>query len=257
MKFMVYDVGHGFCAALFHENGNTMLWDAGHSGGSRPSRFLPLAGVRSIQKFFISNYDEDHISGLPALRSNLSIESLTRNNTISPQQLRQLKLQGGPISSAMSSLIEMMELYTEPVIRKPAFPGIDFSVYYNAYRADFLDTNNISLVTFLFCRAVNVIIPGDLESPAWKKLLERDEFRRQLQGVEVFIASHHGRESGYCKEVFDYCRPRVVVFPDSAIRYASQKMASTYASHASGVPFKGKTRYVLTTRNDGTLQWES
>ena len=101
------------------------------------------------------------------------------------------------------------------------------------------------------------MIPGDVEEPAWQKLLQNKEFRTRLSRTNVFVASHHGRTNGYCKEVFDLCSPDVVVFSDGPQKYATQEEADTYARHASGVTFNGRRRYVLTTRNDGTISWTS
>ncbi len=70
------------------------------------------------------------------------------------------------------------------------------------------------------------------------------------------MASHHGRENGYCREVFDHTgQVAVVAFSDSPVQHATQEMATTYAQHARGIQFNGQTRYVLTTRNDGTIEW--
>lgn len=72
----------------------------------------------------------------------------------------------------------------------------------------------------------------------------------------MLIASHHGRESGYCAEVFDYCSPSVIVFSDGPIVHATQGMSDAYARHATGIQFNGEKRYVLSTRRDGTFWWD-
>lgn len=254
----MHNVGHGLCVSLSHDNGNVMLWDCGQNDSDRPSGFLPAAGIRRIDRFFVTNYDEDHISDLPRLRSNLIISTLHRNTSISADQLRQLKLQSGPISVAMQSMLDMIQTYTAgPPVPPPAFPGVRFAPFWNLYDSDVDDTNNISLVTFLHCGINRFIIPGDLERAGWQKLLSRDDFRSELGSVNVFIASHHGRESGYCREVFDYCKPHVVVFSDSEVKHATQEMASTYGSHAIGVTFNGQQRKVLSTRNDDSITWSA
>lgn len=38
-------------------------------------------------------------------------------------------------------------------------------------------------------------------------MLKNADFRQRLAEVNVFVASHHGRENGYCEEVFQYCKP--------------------------------------------------
>ena len=228
-----------------------------HTDGNRPSDFLPALGIRKINRFFVTNYDEDHISDLPDLRQKLNIELLHRNKSISKEQLWGLKFQNGPISFAMNTMLNMLGTYTSvaPEI-PPSFPGVSFNTYCNKYLTDFDDTNNISLVTFINCNGKNFVIPGDLEKTGWEKLLEQESFRESLKKVDVFIASHHGRENGYCSEVFDYCSPEVIIFSDSSIKHSTQEMASKYASHASSVRFNGDSRYVLSTRNDGEIYWD-
>ena len=157
----------------------------------------------------------------------------------------------------MSSLLSMLIIYTGDVTNPPSFPNVSFEPFCCAYPADFRDTNNLSYVTFLETPMGNFIIPGDIEKPAWEKLLQKRDFCNRLEKTHFFIASHHGRASGYCKEVFDYCSPRVVIFSDGPKQYATQEEADTYAAHASGVEFNGRTRYVLTTRNDGSICWDS
>ena len=257
MRVTVHDVGHGLCVSLVHDNGNVMLWDCGSAEWNHPSVFLPKMGIQRIHRFFVTNYDEDHISDILNLQAKLKISLLHRNESISANQLKHLKLQSGPISASMQSMLNMMQRYIGgPPTNPPQFPGVDYSVFCNNYETDFNDTNNISLVTFLECGALRFIIPGDLEKAGWKHLLRKSEFRDKLSGVNVFIASHHGRESGYCADVFDICKPKIFVFSDSSIKYATQKMASTYASHASGVNFDGEKRYTLSTRKDGTFWWD-
>ena len=256
MQVTIHDVGHGFCMSLIHQNGNVMLWDCGHKEDNRPSVFLPASRISKVDYFFVTNYDEDHISDLPNLRSRVNIRSLFRNKSISSAELRRLKLQSGPISPAMDSMLDMIDTYTGgPLDPAPEFPGVTFKLFYNRYGNSFADTNNISLVTFLQCDSTKFIIPGDLELRGWEGLLAQQGFVDELADVDVFIASHHGRENGYHEGVFKVCRPRVIVFSDSEIRHATQEMANAYAAHASGISFNGATRYVLSTRNDGSLIW--
>ena len=112
------------------------------------------------------------------------------------------------------------------------------------------------MVTFLDCNGLKFIFPGDLENAGWLKLLENVTFQQDLRGVDIFVASHHGRESGYCSDVFDICSPRVAVFSDSNIVHASQDMSNTYGRHCSGIQFNGTPRSVISTRNDGSVWWD-
>lgn len=150
----------------------------------------------------------------------------------------------------------MINSYTEKV--SPGqydSPGIEVRTFSNCYPA-FNDTNNLSLLTFLKVAGVKFVLPGDLERKGWLDLLKNSEVCSLLEGVDIFIASHHGRESGYCKEVFGYCNPSLVIMSDGPIQYNTQEMANVYGKHASGGLFNGHRRKVLTTRNDGNIGWQ-
>jgi beta-lactamase superfamily II metal-dependent hydrolase len=100
---------------------------------------------------------------------------------------------------------------------------------------------------------MGIIFPGDLEAAGWRALLQNKSFISQLSRVNIFVTSHHGRETGYCPEVFNYCAPHIFIISDREIVHETQKQL--YARHASGVLWNGgpERRYVLTTRSDGLI----
>ena len=186
------------------------------------------------------------------------IEILTRNPSLTSAQLRSLKTP--PIRSAMESLLGMIDTYTGYVAEDQLEPlGLKVWTFQNSYPS-FVDTNNLSLLSFLDVGEHSFVLPGDLERAGWLGLLSDPHVQGLLGRVNVFVASHHGRESGYCREVFEYCKPRFVVFSDGAIEYETQKMAGIYGEHATGGWFTANNRRefrkVLSTRNDGSISWE-
>lgn len=257
MRFEILNVEHGFCAYAVGSDGGTLLFDCGHGPSNRPSAYLPARGINTIRRFFVTNYDEDHISDLLAVRRNLYIEVLTRNTSMTSAQIRSLKPL--PISPAMNELLGMVDSFTGGVTAEQLEPaGLSVWMFHNDYPT-FIDTNNLSLLTFLDVGHLSFVLGGDLERPGWLQLLRNPQVQRLLRRVDVFVASHHGRQSGYCLEVFDYCKPRLVVMSDGPVQYDTQLMASTYAQHASGelfsTPSGQQVRKVVTTRNDGNIFW--
>jgi hypothetical protein len=122
--------------------------------------------------------------------------------------------------------------------------------------------NNHSLVTFLESAGFVVCLPGDNEAPSWRELLEIQDFRGWLARTDVFIASHHGREAGYCVDVFDnLCKPRLVVVSDGPGSETSA--VGKYGTHASGWLVTSRStgrqedRSVVTTRSDGSIYIEA
>ena len=291
MRVTIHNVGHGLCISLIHmfpHSGEyrALLWDCGRSDAFRPSQWLPGQGVVRIEHLFVTNYDEDHIKDLPCLRENIEIASLCRNPTISRFELEQLKKTSGPITSAMATLLDMMDNWPKSIdldlldrlqvklgdstyrYVPCSIPGVKIVVFYNLFGHSenrFHDTNNISLVTFLYCEVFNrkrcYLISGDVETAGWYALLAHPEFCRRLKDVDIFVASHHGRKTGYCKDLFapGRCSPQIVVVSDGPIQFGTQEgMASTYGRHATGIQqLQGQHRRVLTTRSGRPIVWEN
>ena len=259
MRFHILDVDHGFCAYLAADNNHLILFDCGHSTDPvfRPSGYLYDLGYRSVQRFFVTSFDQDHIGDLPSLRRLLGVDILTCNTSITPEQLRRVKLKGGPITPEMEELFSLMGRSDSPATHHPEFPPrVSWQTFHARYGRDFDDTNNLSVVTFLNCDGTIFLLPGNLEEAGWRFHLRNEAFKGQLRQVNVFIASHQGRETGYCRDVFDYCNPNVIVFSDSATVQATRETAENYAAHAIGFHYNGQTRYALSTRNDGNLWWD-
>ncbi len=251
MQIRIFDVEHGFCAIITSDAGQLTLIDCGHSVQRfSPSLYFRLNGIREIDRLIISNYDEDHISDLPDVRRQVNIPALYRNNTITAAELRAVKAQGGQISHGMSSLLDMIGTYVYDVSWDPLGSGFEFQCFFNPYPV-FEDTNNLSVVTFIHYRDINIVFPGDLEESGWQMLLLNPQFRAHLERTTLFVASHHGRRNGYCPEVFRHCHPELVILSDHNIRYETQEF--DYGPVASGAWVGNKMRWVLTTRRDGDI----
>lgn len=251
MRFQVFDVGHGFCALLTADNGRVALFDCGHGDDFRPSRHLAATGCIAVDALVITNFDHDHVSDLPSLLSLLPVQTLCRNRTIPADAMVRLKLEGGPLSQGLRSALDLHSRYTAALTAPLDFAGVEIRTYCNSYPA-FTDTNNLSMASFLFYDGIGILVPGDLERPGWLELLKRPEFRADLARTHVLVASHHGRESGYCAEVFSCCSPDLVVISDEAKQYESQE--HTYSCRATGLRWSdGSIRRVLTTRRDGHI----
>jgi len=172
------------------------------------------------------------------------------NRSINSSALRRIKEKQGRISQSMEALFQMME-YTVDITQPLDFPDTELVFRYNRYD-QFQDTNNLSLVMFLHYRDIHIVIPGDLERGGWEQLLRDGSFQEQLRLVNIFVASHHGRESGYHQKIFNFCNPEIILISDEAKKYNTQNV--NYQQHARGIAWgNGQTRRVLSTRNDGMI----
>ena len=215
----------------------------------------------TIHRLVISNYDQDHISNLPTLKSEYRILTLLRNKSISVDELRNKKTESGPLTDAMKVLLDMMSSYTAKASQEDIeAEGLKLSgVFHNSF-SDFDDTNNCSVVSFLDMWGCRIAIPGDIEEAGWQKLLQKSDFCKELQKVDIFMASHHGRDNGYCEEVFRkdgrrLCSPRIIIMSDGPMKHATQNTWNKYAQWVVGSGANG--RKILTTRNDGDITIEA
>jgi beta-lactamase superfamily II metal-dependent hydrolase len=257
MRVVIHNVGHGSCVSFLHDNGNSMVWDCGHIEENRPSVFLPYWGIHRISRFFITNFDQDHISDFPNLLAKIPIEVVHTNTYVGSALLEAIKKESGPITAQMRSVInylgDLEAAGAKPPLVPPDFPGVEFTVYCHPYSPNHSTTNDLSLVTIANCNGVKFVVAGDMSEKGWGDLLLRRDFVLAISDCALFIASHHGRKDGYSEEIMRLVNPDVVVISDSNIKHATQEMTNIYARHASGINYGGRVRSVLSTRNDGDI----
>ncbi len=260
MKIEIFDVGHGGCAVITGTNGKRMMLDAGYRSDPNWFPCVAYAGQR-IELLAFMNLDEDHLDDLPYVWERVPLGAIYTNPTVTAAALTAMKPDGmrDGVAMAHALLQHVGSGRTGPIADLGA---VDAWAYYNTYGADFTDTNNLSLAMFVRYAGFTILFAGDLECAGWRALLRNPAFRADLAAVRVLIASHHGRKSGQCPEVFEIVRPDVVVFSDAARQYETQDTDGWYRHRVRGIPntdapFDARSgypvRHVLTTRRDGTL----
>jgi glyoxylase-like metal-dependent hydrolase (beta-lactamase superfamily II) len=113
MKLEIFDVEHGACALVTANFGGHVLIDCGSSTSWKPGTMLSGRGISEIDQLIVTNCDEDHVSGLPNLLEHVTVKTLLRNPSVSPELLRKLKFLGG-MGPGVSALVRMIERYTVP-----------------------------------------------------------------------------------------------------------------------------------------------
>jgi beta-lactamase superfamily II metal-dependent hydrolase len=149
MDLKIFDVEHGACALLTCDNSARIMIDCGHnaSTGWYPGTYLKQQGISQIEMLSVTNYDEDHVSGIADLFARVNVLSLLRNKTVSAQALRQLKSEDG-MGSGIELLADKINIYTGPPIGNTvSFQGLTYKIFFNHYPM-FEDENNLSLVLY-------------------------------------------------------------------------------------------------------------
>jgi len=266
LDIFIFNVEHGqsvfFYPRDIPEFG--MLVDCGNTGTFNPIdqiiawNMLPknAAGQHVLSNLTITNYDHDHFSGLPYLANTVHIATARLSKNISSQELLAAKPED---TLALQWVRHVKDTYNQPApLHVPPYQVAVFSLTQNDFPAGDWDTNNLSQVVFVSYGGSVICISGDIEAKGWAKLLLQENFKASLRATNVFIAAHHGRETGHAVEVFDHCSPQCVIISDKEIMHGTQEgMAQAYANRVSGNGVylanaaSPVARKVLTTRNDG------
>jgi beta-lactamase superfamily II metal-dependent hydrolase len=258
MDLKIFDVEHGACSLLTCDNKTRLMIDCANNASTAwsPGTYLRAQSVNTLEMLAITNYDEDHVRGIADVMDKLDVRWLWRNRSVSARQICSLKSEDG-MGDGIARLVDAIEnVFTgDGSAQQPAFQGLVRQSFWNGIDT-FDDENNLSMVLHLKCHGTGVLFPGDLERAGWRKLLEREDFRAALHDTKVLVASHHGRESGCCEEIFGsgLCEPFFVVISDQGYTFDTQKTIPFYRRFARGGSFREENeRRVLTTRKDGRI----
>ncbi|MFZ3352186.1 MAG: hypothetical protein WA268_15090 [Xanthobacteraceae bacterium] len=256
MRFDIFDVGHGQCAVITAPNGRRMMLDCGDRRGDDRFWTPSLHFFRqTIDQLALMNLDEDHLSDFKNVMQECVVPCIISNPTIGPREFAVLKKDGmGPGAQAVAAWL------AQPKNPQPGqqadFGDVQIRWYYPFYiqGAD-NKTNDLSLAVIAQFGAFKIVFAGDLEVAGWRRLLTISAFRQDVQGATVFVASHHGRESGCCTELFELLRPQLVIISDDERQYDSQDTDDWYRTRCTGAVFTtNERRYVATTRKDGSMR---
>lgn len=258
VSIKIFDVDHGFCAAVEANDRHTLLIGCGYSfrNGFRPARYVLSRCSRHLDGLILPTYTADHLAGFSDLNGHFlehyfSVDYLVVNPSINSSSIPELKARNPLIGKALSSL-EKVNCQSKEITQSIQWKNASLAFFWNSYPT-FLDLHNLSLVTFLSYQDIHIIFPGDLQASGWRALLQNPAFCDRLRRVNLFIASKSGQEDGYCPEVFDYCQPDLVIISNHIHRQPPNSVLRQYERHARGLKAIFGKRKVLTTRDAGTI----
>lgn len=263
LTVMIWDVDHGSAAYIKTPNGKHIAIDLGVGDMSSGREFSPLRhlktnyGVNNLDKLVVTHPHRDHLDDV----GNVSLVSpnLLRADWHIPDEYvnKGNKPNDKDILGKYKTLLDLYR--PSPTNGSPASVdwGCELQHFHPSY--DGPNLNNYSIVTVISYAGLKIVIPGDNEEASWKSLLLQTEFVKAIRGTDVFVASHHGRASGFYGTLFDYFKPKLVIVSDT--NHGETSVTGNYTHHATGWKVdqgrKGTVdqdpRYTLTTRNDGNI----
>ncbi|MEA5532709.1 hypothetical protein [Crocosphaera sp. XPORK-15E] len=249
IDIQIFEVEQGFCAAIDRSDRHAILIDCGSGSQFQPSQYIWQKHCHSLDYLVLPAYTKDHLAGFPALvnqswQHDIPIHFLVANPTVNTEQFSAFKRFPQSLDHSLINLTDSSQTIE--------IDELKLSFFWNKY-PDFEAPHNLSLVTFIQYRDINMILPSDLETDGWYNLLQSANFRQRLERVNMFVAANHGEETGYCQEVFNYCNPEVIIVSNKKHQPLSPKMMRQYNSHAKGAPLGVSEKKVFTTYQDGTI----
>lgn len=170
LKIRVLDVGQGL-AVIVQTPGYALLYDAGASwpGGDAGSAVvLPVLrglGIRKLDALMVSHSDNDHSGGVTSILNGIAVHKLIGAY---PDD------NGRDTAACRAGL-------------KWRWDNVVFRVIHPS-ESGYWTGNNSSCVLLVETGGSSILLPGDIEKPVEKYLLNGG----MLSGVDIVIAPHHG-----------------------------------------------------------------
>lgn len=267
LRVIVHNVGHGQAVHAFMPSGHLVVIDLGCSAD-----FSPLAWLRrqrsTIDSLVVTHPHGDHIDEILALGSHgFEVRHFWCPMWLTDAEVRDANQ--ATYHAHVTRYLAMSARYTTPIpttesIGNPAVSGGVRITHYASKNCGRSNINNHSGVVVFEYRGLNVVIPGDNESPSWQELLEKPAFLDAAKAPDFFLASHHGRLSGYYADLFDGTdgigKPRLCAVSDGRVQ--DTDAVDRYSHHAQGWEVRSRQtgftrpRSCVTTRSDGPIEIE-
>jgi len=259
MDIRIYDVEHGDCCLVLSSKNEAVLIDCGYNSTTkwRPSDGLVKQGFgsrRRLHHLILTHPDQDHLSDLPNVLDKLKPVNVWQHPQLSLNNISELK---GTLSKAQEAYIYHKKSASElqPIEASRKFRSMELRQFYLPI-GSVRDANDLSLVSFISEDGFTVCFPGDLKARGWRLHLQNKAFQYMLRETNLFLASHHGRPTGFYEPVYEYLYPKLIVISDKE-QTKGRKLTKRvpYRDHAYGVKLPdGSFRRVLTTRGDGRIR---
>lgn len=265
MKINFYNVEHGSCCHIITPNNKHILVDVGSREDCSIVKYIRdkyfYGNDGFVDGLIITHPHEDHIYDLPNLFSCLKPSQL-----LHPRDAFDISFEKKtPLNIAIERVAnEMNQLYTEPTLPDACFTniqvngGVNFKIISPKKEWTLKnDLNTFSNIIVLEYCGKKFVLMGDNPASILQKMIDinHENIREVVKDATVLLAPHHGRSGEFCKSFFEYVNPILTVVSDKSIVHGTQEdTANLYKGR--GMIINGEKRYLLSTRNDGTISFE-
>jgi beta-lactamase superfamily II metal-dependent hydrolase len=262
LRTLFHNVGHGQAVHLFTPDGKVIVIDLGCSADFSPLTWL-ATHTKVIDLLIITHPHGDHLDEILLLKKlGFTVRQFWR-----PKWLTRAEVYSAnqpEYAEKLERYFELSESYngviaSTALVGNPDHTGGVRIHTHAAPECGRSNINNHSGVVAVTHAGSTLIIPGDNEPPSWRALLAKPDFAAAMAAADVFMASHHGRESGFCADLFmNRPKPRLFVISDGRVKETDA--TSRYSANATGwlvhsrANLPSTERKAVTTRSDGYIE---
>jgi beta-lactamase superfamily II metal-dependent hydrolase len=266
LKAVFWDVQHGSAAYIRTPAGKNIAVDLGTGSFKNSDKiFSPLLYLKRkynltrLDDIIITHPHQDHLTDI------INFYELSPYCINIPKHLTHDDiLTGNPKGSdtILEAYFKIDDRYNSPIpdslnpLKEYNNGGVDIQVF-SPKECATSNLNNHSSVTIISYSGSKLLIPGDNEEPSWNKLLDDEDFIKAIKGIDVFVASHHGRKSGFSANLFELMgQPYLTIISDgpegetsATDLYSAKTKGFTVHKRSGGT----EERKCLSTRTDGVI----
>lgn len=248
MRLFFFQIGNGHCTYIEFPNDERGFIDINRKSpgeGEDPLQIVWNAGIRRINRLFITHPHRDHITGFKALFDSFTVG----NFYFSPVRFRP------------DPIYDDWVVYED---KKRNFAsrfesGVGWFAIVGEIRIDYLlpprnllvdtedDVNNNGLLIKLTYGTTRILICGDTGREAWVRVSDED-----IRNIDLLLASHHGNDSGYYQPKVRVMNPKyVVISAGPGTPHDADQKYRQYARY--GVRTTRTSRVVASCDNRGNI----
>ncbi len=236
-RFTLLDVGQGL-AAVVQTRSHALVFDTGprfsdrfDTGNAVVLPYLRAQGIERLDRLVISHGDSDHIGGAFSVLSQLSVDDIFSSV---PEKLRADRVSACRRGQAWQ------------------WDGVDFQMLHPA--DDELQRNDASCVLRIQAGEQGVLLTGDIEKPAEKRLLRRQAGRLR---ADILVAPHHGSNTSSSRDFIRQVAPDYVLFAvgyRNRYRFPRQAVTGRYETLHARLLQTDRTGAISFVLGGGTLK---
>jgi len=265
LKIIVWDVQHGNAIYINTPGNKDFAIDIGTgSCDDNDWEFSPLLHLKKkwnvpyLDGVVITHPHSDHIDDI------FNFDNLDPRVIRRPKHLTEKDIKAGNPSDGKKIIEKYLEINkrfssTVGSGENPFSPANNGGVSFKSFWPKSCATSNLnnhSVVSVISYANSKILIPGDNEPPSWNELLENSSFVSAIKGIDILVAPHHGRQSGFSSELFEHISPRLTIISDGSSdttasdKYSTKSTGWTVHKRAGGK----EKRNCVTTRKDGVIE---